>query len=47
MIEDLCDSGHLRSGFQAPRSHFHSISVTQDGDNAIICYTYPEKRLKE
>ena len=24
-----------------------STQVTQDGDNVIICYTYPEKRLKE
>ncbi len=25
----------------------HLRTVTQDGDNVIICYTCPEKRLKE
>ena len=37
MIEDLCGNGHIGD----------AVSVTQDGDNVIICYTYPEKRLKE
>lgn len=37
MIEDLCGNGHIGDAGR----------VTQDGDNVIICYTYPEKRLKE